>query len=66
MPSGAVHEQNGLRALGNMAGYLVEMKLHGFGVGLRQGERRACSARWTDGAEEVGVFMALIDGLSTS
>jgi len=47
MPSGAVHEQNGLRALGDMAGYLVETKLHGFGVSLRRGERRACSARWT-------------------
>jgi hypothetical protein len=50
------------RALGDVAGYLVEMKLHGFGVGLRQGECRACSARWTDGTEEVAVFIALVTG----
>jgi hypothetical protein len=62
--SGAVHEQNSLRALGDMAGYFVEMKLHGVGVGLRQGERRACSARWTDGAEEVAAFIALVGRLS--
>ena len=51
-------------ALGDVARYLVEMKLHGFGVDLPQGECRACSARWTDGAEEVAVFIALVDGLS--
>jgi hypothetical protein len=51
-------------ALSDMAGYLVEMKLHGFGVDLRQGERRAYSARWTEGAEEVAAFIALVGGLS--
>lgn len=59
-------ERDGLRTLGDMAGYLVEMKLHGFGVGLRQGERGGCSARWTDGTEEVCIFIALVDGLSGS
>jgi hypothetical protein len=38
-----------------MAGYFVEMKLHGECVGIRQSQRRACSACWTDGAEEIGV-----------
>jgi hypothetical protein len=55
-----------VRALGDMAGYFVEMKLHGECVGIRQSQRRACSACWTDGAEEIGVFVALVGRLAWS
>jgi len=43
---------------------LVEMKLHGFGVGIGQCERRAGTTRRADCAEQVGVFVALVGGLS--
>jgi hypothetical protein len=49
-----------------MAGYLVEMELHGACVGIRQSQRRACSACWTDGTEEIGVFVALVGRLAWS
>jgi len=62
VPPGAVHQQDGLRARGDVTGYLVEMELHRFGVGLWQRERGAYSARWTDGTEQVSIFVALVGG----
>jgi hypothetical protein len=56
-----------VRALGDVAGYLVEVEeLHGFGIGLQQRERGACAARRTDGAEQIGIFVALVGRLSRS
>jgi len=66
MPSGAVHEQNSLRALGDVAGYLVEMKLHGFGIGVWHGESRTGSACRTDGAKQIGILVALVGRLAGS
>jgi hypothetical protein len=40
------------------------MELHGYGIGLRQRERGACSARRTDGTEQLSIFVALVGGLS--
>ena len=34
MPSGAIHEQDGVSAVGDVARYLVQMQLHGFGIGV--------------------------------
>jgi hypothetical protein len=31
MPSGAIHEQDGVSAVSDVARYLVQMQLHGFG-----------------------------------
>jgi hypothetical protein len=42
VPAGAVEEQHGVGAPGDRAGYLLEVKLHGVGVG--EGQRQA----WTD------------------
>jgi hypothetical protein len=65
MPSGAIHEQDGVSAVGDdVARYLVQMQLHGFGVGVRQRERRAGSARGADRAEQIDVLIALIGGLA--
>ena len=64
MPSGAIEQQDGVRALRDMARDFIEMKLHGGGVGEGQGERRALAARRTDRAEEIGVFVALIGRLA--
>ena len=43
---------------------LVEMELHGFGVGVGHGESRAGAARRADGAEQVGALVALIGRLA--
>jgi hypothetical protein len=42
------------------------MELHGACVGIRQSQRRACSACWTDGTEEIGVFVTLVGRLAWS
>ena len=55
-----------MRTLGDLVAYLIEVKLHGLGVGEGQRERRACSPRWADRAEEVGALVALIGGLARS
>jgi len=64
MPSGAIKQQDGVRALCHVARDFIEMKLHGGGVGEGQGERRALAARRADRAEEIGVFVALIGRLA--
>lgn len=64
VPSGAIEDQNGVCAPGDVPRYLVEMQLHGEGVGERQGERRALAARRADRAEQIGVLVALIGGLA--
>jgi len=64
MPSGAVEQQDGVRAHGDMARDFIEMKLHGGSVGEGQSERRALAARRTDRAEEIGILVALIGRLA--
>jgi hypothetical protein len=51
-------------ALCDKAANLVEMKLHGFGVGIGQCERRAGTTRRADCAEQEGILVALVGGLS--
>src|SRR6476661_1999418 len=51
-------------ALCDVAADLVEMKLHGLCVDVRQSERSAGAAGWTDGVEQVGALVALIGGLT--
>ena len=64
MPSGAVEQQHGVGAFGDMARDFVEVELHGLGVGVGQRERRADTARRTNGAEQIGVVVTLIGGLA--
>ena len=64
MPSGPIENQNGVGARGDMAGDLIEMKLHGFGIGIRQRQRGTNSASRTDGAKEIGVLIALVGWLA--
>ena len=47
-----------------MTGDFVEVELHRLGVGVGQGERRADAPRRTDGAEQVGVVVALVGRLA--
>ena len=51
-------------SLDDRAGDLVEVKLHRFGVGERQGQGRARAASRTDRTEEVGALVSLICGLA--
>ncbi len=64
MPSGAIKQQDGMRALRHVSRDFIEMKLHGGGVGEGQGERRALAAGRADRAEEIGVFITLIGRLA--
>ena len=64
MPSGAVEQQNGVGALGDMSGDFLEMELHGLGVGEGQRKRSPDAARGTNGAEQIGALVALIGGLA--
>ena len=63
MPSGAIQQQDGVRASGDVQGDLVDVPLHGVGVGEGQRQRRAHAARRADGAEQVGALVALVCGL---
>ena len=53
-------------ALYDVAADLVEMKLHGLCVDVRQGKRGASAARRANGAKQVGALVALIGGLTWS
>jgi len=64
MPACAIEQQNGVRALGDVAGYFFQMQLHGESVGVRQCERGAFAARRADCAEQIGAFIALVGGLA--
>jgi hypothetical protein len=64
VPSGAVKQQNGVCAFGDVAGDFLEMELHGLGVGEGQRKRGPDASGGTNGAEEVGAFAALIGGLA--
>jgi hypothetical protein len=66
VPSGPVEQQNGMGALGDMARDFVEVELHHVGVGVGQGERRPDAAGRADGAEQIGVVIALVGGLPWS
>ena len=44
----------------------VDVLLHRLGVGIGQGQGRADAARRADGAKEIGVFIALVGGLTRS
>ncbi len=53
-----------MRASCDMAADLVEVKLHGLGVGEGQRERGARSPCRANGAEQVGALVALVGGLA--
>jgi hypothetical protein len=50
----------------DMAGDFLKVKLHGFGVGVWQGKASAFPLGRTNGAEEIGISIALVGGLSWS
>ena len=64
VPAGPIEQQDGVGALGDGAGDLVEVELHRVrvGEGWRQGGTGAAGR--TDGAEEVGALVALVGRLA--
>ena len=64
VPSGAVEQQHGMCAFGDVARDFVEVELHRFGVGIGQRERGANAPSRADRAKQVGVVVTLIGGLS--
>ena len=53
-PSGLVEDDHAMGSRGGLQGDLVELELHGGGVGLFAGPGRAHPARGTDGPEQIG------------
>jgi len=62
MPAGPVEQEDRVCAAPDIAADLVEMMLHGLGVGMRHHQGRAGASRRTDGAEQIGALIALIGG----
>ena len=62
MPAGAVHQDDGVGLGGDVAADLVEVHLHGGGVGEGQHESGAFAPARTDGTEQIGIGVALIGG----
>jgi hypothetical protein len=52
VPAGAVEQQDGMRAPFDGAGDLVEMELHGIGIGEGQRQSGACAPGRADRAEQ--------------
>ncbi len=64
VPTGPVEKENGVGAPGDMAGYLIEMQLHGLSVGVWHGNSCPGSSCRTYGAKEIGILIALIGRLA--
>ena len=64
VPSGLVEQQDGNAAFSDVAADLVEVGLHGEGVGERHDDSRADVTRRADRAEQIGVVVALVCGLA--
>jgi hypothetical protein len=63
MPSGAVEQQHGMGARGDVARDFVEVELHHGSVGVGQRKGRPDAAGRADRAEQIGVVIALVGGL---
>ena len=66
VPTGPVKDQHGMSVFCDRAADLVEMGLHGLGVGKRHGERGAYPAPGADRAEQIGAFITLVGRLPGS
>ena len=62
VPSSTIHQDNGAGVAGDVFADLVEMQLHGFGIGARQDEGGTFATLRADGTEQIGVVIALVGG----
>lgn len=63
MLSGPVHDEHGMCTLFDMPADLVDMELHGLGVGEGQSQSCTNAAGRADRAEQVGALISLVGGL---
>src|SRR5215212_2063539 len=66
VPPSAVEQQDAMRPSRYGARDLVQVELHGFGVGVGHRQTGSRAARRTDSPEQVGAVVALIGGLAGS
>ena len=66
MPTGAVEQQHGMGAPGDVPADLIKMELHGVSIGIGQSEPGRLAARRADGPEQIGILVALVGGLPRS
>ena len=64
VPAGLVEGEHGVGTDRDTATDLVEVMLHGTGIGARKHQRGAEVACWADRAEHIGVSVTLIFGLA--
>lgn len=54
MPTGLVHDEDGMRVIGHMMGYFCQVQGDGMGIAPRHHESGSLAVLWTDGTEHVG------------
>lgn len=64
VPSRAIEQQHSMRALCDVARDFLDVELHHPGVDARQRQRRSRAPSRANRAKEIGVFVALIRGLT--
>jgi hypothetical protein len=62
MLAGAVSDHGRMHLWGQFGTDLIEMQLHHGGVGAGQNQADGTVARGTEGTEDIGIFIARIDG----
>jgi hypothetical protein len=62
MPAGAVSDHGRMHLWGQFGADLIEVQLHHGGVGAGQNQADSTVACGTEGAEDIGIFVARIDG----
>lgn len=60
MPPGLIHHEDGVGIVGDVAGYLDQMLVHGVGVAPRHDESSRFAVPWADRTEYVCRARALI------
>src|SRR4051812_26408367 len=64
VPSGAVEQQDRMRASRHRARDLVQVEVHGWRIGVGHGQARPRAAGRANGSEQVGALIALIGRLA--
>lgn len=62
MPSGLVHDEDGVCVVGDIAGYLDHVLVNGMGVAPRHDESGSLALFGTDGIEDIGRSGSLVVG----
>ena len=63
VPTGAIEDENGVRAGGDVGGDFVDVELHRLGVGEGERQGRAFAVSGADRAEQIGIFVVLVGRL---